>query len=82
MVQLDRELLAELDAGLLTPDLAARVQAAADADPSARAVLAALAAVRAELGAMALEPPPPQFVQRWADAIAAEQARAASPDGP
>jgi hypothetical protein len=51
------------------PDLAARVQAAADTDPSARAVLAALAAVRAELGAMALEPPPPQFVQRWADAI-------------
>jgi hypothetical protein len=31
---------------------------------------------------VALEPPPPQFVQRWADAIAAEQARAASPDGP
>ena len=32
MVQLDRELLAELDAGLLTPDLAARVQAAADTE--------------------------------------------------
>jgi hypothetical protein len=82
MVQLDRELLAELDAGLLAPDLAARVPAVADADPSAHAVLAALAAVRADLGAMPLEPPPPQFVQRWTDAIAAEQARAASLDTP
>ena len=39
MVQLDRELLAELEGGLLAPDLAPRVQAVADADPSARAVL-------------------------------------------
>ena len=40
MVQLDRELFAELDAGLLASDLAARVQAATDADSSAPAVLA------------------------------------------
>ena len=82
MVQRDRELLAELDAGLLAPDLAARVRAAADADPSGRAVLAALAAVRADLQAMPLQPPPPQFVRRWTDAIAAEHTRPASPDGP
>jgi hypothetical protein len=79
MVQLDRELLAELDAGLLTPDRAARVQAAADADPSACAVLAALTAVRADLQAMPFEPPPPQFVRRWTNAIAAEQTHATSP---
>jgi hypothetical protein len=82
MVQLDRELLAELDAGLLTPDLAARVRAAADADPRARAVLAVLAAVGADLQAMPLEPPPTQFVRRWTDAIAAEQIHPATSDGP
>ena len=42
----------------------------------------ALAAVRADLHAMPIEPPPPQFVRRWTDAIAAEQSRSAGHDGP
>ncbi|MCX6462451.1 MAG: hypothetical protein NTW05_02490, partial [Pseudonocardiales bacterium] len=55
----DVELLADLDAGLLDPERAAAVRAAALADPRSAAVLRALAATRAELGALDTPPVPP-----------------------
>ncbi len=67
----DLDLLADLDAGLLDPERAAAVRAAADADPRAAAVLAALAATRAELGAVPTPPVPPAAARSWAAALAA-----------
>jgi hypothetical protein len=78
---LSRELLADLDADLLEPARAAEVRAAADRDSHARADLAALAATRAELGALADPPVPDRYPTRWDAALAAEAeaaARAAS----
>ncbi len=66
----DVELLADLDAGLLDDDRAAAVRAAALADPRSAAVLDALAATRAELGALAPPPVPPQVAARWSAALA------------
>ena len=67
--RLDVELLARLDAGALDPARAALVRAAAEADPSATAVLAALAATREELAALPLPAPPPGAVRRWLAAV-------------
>lgn len=64
-------LLADLDAGLLDPARAAEVRAAAAADPDAAAVLAGLAATRAELAALADPPVPEEVVARWDAALAA-----------
>jgi anti-sigma factor RsiW len=69
---LDRELLAALDAGVLDDDRAARVRAAAAADPGATAVLSALAATRADLAALPDPPVPAEFAARWDAALAAE----------
>lgn len=66
---LDVELLARLDAGALDPGQAARERAVAAADPRAVAVLAALAATRAELAGLPLPPPPPGAVRRWLAAV-------------
>jgi hypothetical protein len=63
------ELLAALDAGLLDPDEAAAVRAAAADDPRAAAVLRALAATRAELAGLPVPTAPPQVRQRWAAAL-------------
>lgn len=70
----DPELLADLDADLLEPERAGRVRSAAQADPGARAVLAALAATRVELAAAADPPLPPGLAERWNAALAAEVA--------
>lgn len=67
----DVELLADLDAGLLDPERAAAVRAAALADPRSAAVLRALAATRAELGALDTPPVPPTAAAAWAAALAA-----------
>jgi hypothetical protein len=75
----DVRLLAELDAGLLDEATAREVRAAAEADPAARAVLAALAATRAELAALPERPVPPALAERWSAALAAEQSRLAAP---
>jgi hypothetical protein len=75
MTRLDRELLADLDAGLLDPIEAARMGLAAEADPAAAATTAALAAVRADLRTLRVEPPvPPEFTTRW-DAAPSQSAR-------
>ncbi len=66
----DVERLADLDAGLLDDDRAAAVRAAALADPRSAAVLDALAATRAELGALAPPPVPPLVAARWSAALA------------
>jgi len=64
------ELLADLDAGLLDDDRADAVRAAALADPRSAAVLDALAATRAELGALAPPRVPPPVAARWSAALA------------
>jgi hypothetical protein len=69
-----RELLADLDAGLLAPARAAEVHAAAARDPHAESELAALAAIRAELGALPDPPVPKRYAARWDAALAAEAA--------
>jgi hypothetical protein len=66
----DVELLADLDAGLLDHDRADAVRTAARADPRSAAVLDALAATRAELGALAPPPVPPLVAARWSAALA------------
>lgn len=68
------ELLADLDAGLLDPARAAQVRADAEHDARAGAVLAALAATRAELASLGDPPVPAEFAARW-DAALAEEAR-------
>jgi hypothetical protein len=70
------DLLADLDAGLLDAATAERVRAAALADPRATAVLAALAATRAELAAAPAPAVPPQVAARWEAVLAAEAGRA------
>jgi hypothetical protein len=69
------ELLAALDAGLLDPQEAAAVRAAAADDPEAAAVLRALAATRAELTGLPTPTAPPQVRERWAAALEAERLR-------
>lgn len=66
----DVGLLADLDAGLLDGARADAVRAAALADPPSAAVLDALAATRAELGALTAPPVPPQVAARWSAALA------------
>jgi anti-sigma factor RsiW len=73
------ERLAALDAGLLDPEEAAAVRAAAADDPRSAAVLQALAATRAELAGLPAPTAPPQVRQRWAAALEAEGARPRSP---
>jgi hypothetical protein len=68
------DLLADLDAGLLDPALAAEVRAAAAQDPDATALLAGLAATRTELGELADPPVPAEYAARWDAALAAEAA--------
>lgn len=72
--ELSADLLADLDAGLLDPTRAAEVRAAAARDPHAAAVLAALAATRADLGELADPPVPAHYAARWDAALAAEAA--------
>lgn len=67
--RMDPVLLADLDAGLLPPDRAVRVRAAAQADPRATAVLDALAATRAELGALGDPVVPAHLSARWTAAL-------------
>ncbi|MDN5747107.1 MAG: hypothetical protein L0H64_01025 [Pseudonocardia sp.] len=71
----DLELLADLDAGLLEPERAERVRAAALADPQAAAALAALTATRAELAGLPAPPVPPDVAARWAAALDAAPRR-------
>jgi len=71
---LPSDLLADLDAGLLDPARAAEVRAAADRDPHAAAVLAALATTRTELGELPDPPVPAEYAARWDAALAAETA--------
>jgi hypothetical protein len=71
---LPADLLADLDAGLLDPATAAEVRAAAEQDAEAGAVLAGLAATRAELGEIADPPVPAEYAARWDAALAAEAA--------
>jgi hypothetical protein len=73
---LPAELLADLDAGVLDPTSAAEVRAEAAQDPEAAAVLAALAATRADLGELADPPVPAEYATRWDAALAAEAAPA------
>ena len=72
---LSADLLADLEAGLLDPARAAEVRAAAAQDPDATAVLAGLAATRAELGELADPPVPAEYAARWDAALAAEAPR-------
>lgn len=79
MTEPDREppdiaLLAALDADLLDPARARAVRAAALTDPRSVAVLAALAATRAELAALPTPAVPPGVARRWAAALDAEAA--------
>jgi hypothetical protein len=64
--------LAEVDAGLPDAAEAARGRVHAEADARSAAVLAALAATRAELAALPTPEPPPEVAARWAAALAAE----------
>lgn len=61
----DADLLADLDAGVLDAARAREVRAAAEGDAAAAAVLDALAATRAELGALPALTAPPEVVARW-----------------
>jgi hypothetical protein len=70
----DVSLLADLDAGVLDEAQAREVRAAVEADPSARAVLEALAATRADLAAVGDPPVPAAVAERWRAALRAEQA--------
>lgn len=69
--ELDVDLLAALDAGLLEPPRARAVRAGAAADPAATQVLAALVATRAELAAQPELRVPPEVAARWAAAVGA-----------
>lgn len=69
------ELLAALDAGLLDPEEAAAVRAAAADDPRSSAVLQALAATRAELAGLPAPTAPPHVQERLAAALEAEGRR-------
>jgi hypothetical protein len=71
---LPADVLADLDAGLLDHARAAEVRAAAAQDPEATAVLAGLAATRAELRELADPPVPAEYAARWDAALAAEAA--------
>jgi hypothetical protein len=77
----DVELLADLDAGVFDHDQEARERAAVAGDPRAQAVLAALAATRAELAAHPDPPVPEHVAARWDAALAAE-AGSTPVDGP
>jgi hypothetical protein len=68
----DLDLLADLDAGILDADRAAEVRAAALADPRSAAILAALAATRAELAGLPAPAVPVHVAGRWAAALEAE----------
>ena len=77
---LDLDVLADLHAGVLPDDVAARLWPRARADPAADAILTALDETRAELAGLNSAPPPPMpadFAARLDAAINAElQARA------
>ncbi|TQF74681.1 hypothetical protein FK531_00830 [Rhodococcus spelaei] len=71
----DPELLADLHADALPPEFAERLRAATESDPDAQRTLAALDAVRAELGALrTLDTPappiPPDVLARIESAVA------------
>jgi hypothetical protein len=65
----DLDLIADIDAGLLDDPRFARVRAAALSDPAAGPMREALAATRAELGALPELPVPPEVAARWAAAL-------------
>ncbi|HET9137841.1 hypothetical protein [Actinophytocola sp.] len=72
------DVLADLHAGVLDPEQSARLWPAVNADPEARAVLAALDSVKVglgRLGAAPVEPMPAHFAARLDAALAAEAAR-------
>ena len=73
------DLLADLHAGVLEPNRATDVRAQVAGDPQAREVLAALDAVRADLGALrdAPAPPMPDHLAARLDAALADEARRA-----
>jgi hypothetical protein len=72
----DLERFADLDAGLLDDEQAARLLA----DPRAQAVHAALTATRAELASLRDPPVPAEFAARWDAALAAEAHRTGGTD--
>jgi hypothetical protein len=72
------DVLADLHAGVLDSDVSARLWPAVNADPEARAVLAALDTVKVELGRLAAAPPEPMpanLAARLDSALRAEAAR-------
>ncbi|MEV6895716.1 hypothetical protein [Amycolatopsis sp. NPDC051372] len=77
------DVLADLHAGVLDEDEAARLWPRVQADPEARAIVEALEATTADLAALAHEPAPPmpaEFAARIDQALAAEAAsRQAAP---
>lgn len=76
------DLLADLHAGLLDPGESARLWPQVEADPEARAVLAALDSVTGDLGRLGqapAEPMPAMFAARLDAALAAEAQRAGGP---
>ena len=73
-VRLSVELLAELDADLLTEPRASQVRVAAAADPAATAALASLSATRIELAGLPVPPLPDGAIDRWTAALRAEAA--------
>lgn len=85
--QLTVELLADLQAGLLDDEAAARVRNQVRADPHAAAVLGALNRVRGDVAAAGADPaaapdPPPQVTGRIAAALRSAQPASGAADGP
>lgn len=76
------DLLADLHAGVLDPELSSTLWPQVNADPEAREVLAALDSIKVELGQLGsapAEPMPAQFAAQLDAAIEAEASRAAAP---
>lgn len=77
------DLLADLHAGVLDDDIAAELRPLADADPDARATLAALEATRTALASLPAVRMPDDVAARLEDALRAEaEARAAATTAP
>ncbi|GAA3534770.1 hypothetical protein GCM10022222_17940 [Amycolatopsis ultiminotia] len=71
------DVLADLHAGVLAEDEAARLWPQVDADPEARSIIEALEATTTDLSALAAEPAPPmpaEYAARLDAALAAESA--------
>lgn len=81
------ELLADLQAGLLEDEAAARVRSQVRADPHAAAVLGALNRVRGDVAAVGSDPgsapdPPPQVTDRISAALCSAEPTAGDAEGP